>query len=375
MGSSFKILAIRGIDIRIHITFPLILFWAAFQYGQEDGLIGAVFGIVVFSLLFVLVTLHELGHSFAAMHYGVSVRQIVLLPIGGLAQLEKMPEKPVQELVVAIAGPAVNVVLAVLFGFIAWAANIAVIPALGTVSLTFSTIFAYIIFYNIVLALFNLLPAFPMDGGRVLRSLLAMKFSFARATAVAVNIGRVVAVLLGVWGLVSGAVFTVFIALFIFAAGTQELAVVRWQGRRQQAGPGYKVQQAYSPQMPVLTPSDSVRSAMREQMQGWHDGFPVADDGRYLGFVTEDGLLRAANLYGPDTLIYAAISRDVKPVSMQTDLLDVQQQMTRLRVRALPVVEYGRLLGIITYRQIQEFIQAASGSNWSANEQPRIVGT
>lgn len=373
MGSSFKLLAVRGIDIRIHITFPLILFWAAFQYGQEDGWLGALFGVLIFSLLFVLVTLHELGHSFAAMHYGVTVRQIVLLPIGGLAQLEKMPEKPIQELVVAIAGPAVNVVLAVVFGMIAWAANIPVFSALGTVSLTFSTIFAYLIFYNIVLAIFNLLPAFPMDGGRVLRALLAMKFNFARATAVAVNIGRVVAILLGIWGIMSGAVFTVFIALFIFAAGTQELAMVRWQGRKQQLGVGYKVQQAYSPQMSVLNPSDSVRSALTEQMRGWHGGFPVVDDGRYLGFVTEDGLMRAANLYDPDTLIYAAISTDVKPVSMQTDLLDVQQQMARLRVRALPVVEYGRLLGIITYRQIQDYIQTTAG--WSQNDMPQVIGT
>lgn len=375
MGSSFKLLTIRGIDIRIHFTFPIILGWAAFQYGQTDGWYGAVFGVIIFSLLFVLVTLHELGHSFAAMHYGVTVRQIVLLPIGGLAQLEKMPEKPLQEFIVAVAGPAVNVVLAVVMGFIAWAGNIPILAAFGNVELSLTTIFAYIFFYNVILALFNLLPAFPMDGGRVLRALLAVKMNFERATAVAVNIGRGVAVLLGIWGVMSGAIFTVFIAIFIFSAGTQELAMVRWQGRRLQAGVGYKVQQVYSPQVWVLNPSDSVRNALNEQMRGWQAGFPVAEDGRYLGFVTEEGLLRAANLYGPDALIYAAISTDVKPVSMETDLSDVKRQMARLRVRALPVVEYGRLLGIITYRQIQEFIQSASGSDWPPNEQPRVVGT
>lgn len=375
MGSSFKLLAVRGIDIRIHITFPLILFWAAFQYGQAGGFEGAVFGVVIFILLFFLVTLHELGHSFAAMHYGIPVRQIVLLPIGGLAQLEKMPEKPLQEFVVAVAGPAVNVIMAVIMGLMAVAGQLPLVPSLGNYELSFSTIFSYLFIYNVMLALFNLLPAFPMDGGRMLRALLALKMDYVRATAVAVNIGRVVAVLIGVWGLTSGAIFTFLIAIFIFTAGTQELAVVRWQGgaRARVSAFGYQVQQAYSRQVWTLGPYDSLRNALSEQMRHWQEGFPVADDGRYLGYVTEQDLMHAANLYGPDALIYAAISSDVKPVSTQTDLADVQAQMARLHVRALPVVEYGRLLGIITYRQIQDFIQTRTG--WSQNEMPRIVGT
>ncbi len=371
MGSSFKIFSVRGIAIRIHLTFPLILFWAAFQYGTVGGTSGAIFGLVVVLLLFVLVTLHELGHSFAAMHYGVTVRQIVLLPIGGLAQLEKMPDKPIQEFVVAIAGPAVNIVLAILMGAIVLAFGIPILNPLGNFTLSFNSIFAYLLYYNILLALFNLLPAFPMDGGRVLRALLAMVMNYETATAVAVYIGRGVALILALSVLRTGGILMLFIAGFIFLAGTQELAVVRWQARVRQSGYGHTVNEAFSPQVGILDPNDSVRHALTAQMRGLQGDFPVTQDGRYLGFVTEEGLLRAANLYGPDALIYAAISKEVRPVTTQTDLLDVQQQMIRLRVRALPVVEYGRLLGIITYRQIQDFVKGQS--NWSNNDTPRIV--
>jgi Zn-dependent protease len=373
MDRSFKLLAVRGIDIRIHITFPLIVVWAAFQYGQAGGLQGALFGVVTMLLLFVLVTLHELGHSFAALHYGIPVRQIVLLPIGGLAQLEKMPEKPVQELVVAIAGPAVNVVLALIAGLLAFSLGVPLVNPFTELTLTFTTLLSYLLLYNVVLLVFNMLPAFPMDGGRVLRALLAMVMDYERATAVAVNIGRIAAVLLAMYAIYIGAFLTLLVSLFILVLGTQELAMVKWRGQMQRSGLGYTVQQAYSAQAGVLEPYASVRQALMQQMQGEQSDFPVAEHGRYIGFVTEDGLLRAANLYGPDTMIYAAMSPDVRPVSPQTDLVDVQQQMARLRVRALPVVEYGRLLGIITYRQIQEFIRSASNRP-NNNDTPRPIG-
>ena len=119
MGSSFRLFRVRGIDIRIHATFPLILVWSALQFGllSEQGLSGAAFGVVATLLLFAIVVLHELGHSIAAQRYGVPVKQIVLLPIGGVAQLERIPEKPVEEFVIAIAGPMVNFGLAIVLMF------------------------------------------------------------------------------------------------------------------------------------------------------------------------------------------------------------------------------------------------------------------
>ncbi|GIK57482.1 MAG: protease [Chloroflexota bacterium] len=372
MNSSWKLLVVRGIDIRIHLTFPLILILAAMSYGQAGGVSGAVFGIVSVLFLFVLVTLHELGHSFAALHYGIAVRQIVLLPIGGLAQLERMPEKPHQEFMVAVAGPAVNVVLAVVMGLIAWLLNVPFQTAFQMYSLTFTTLFSFLLVYNVILAVFNLLPAFPMDGGRMLRALLAMWLRYEQATAIAVNIGRFVAILMGLWAIINGAIFMGLIALFIFVSGSQELAAIRWQNRLRRSGYGHAVRDVFSPVVGALGPYDSLRQALAERMRGRQSDFPVADDGRYIGFVTEDGLLRAANLYGPDALIYAAMSPDVRPVPPHADLLDVMGQMARLRVWALPVVEYGRLLGMITYRQIQEFIQSTPGQ--PHDDTPRIVG-
>lgn len=363
MDSSFNLFTVRGIGIRIHWTFPLILFWAGFQYGQIGGREGAIFGLLVIVLLFVLVTLHELGHSFAALHYGVPVKQIVLLPIGGMAMLERMPQKPVQELVIAVAGPLVNVVFAVVMLVMAWGWQIPVLESFATIELTFTAVFSYMLVYNIMLAVFNLLPAFPMDGGRILRALLAMKWSYLQATAVAVNVGRVMAVLLVVYGLMNGGVFMLLIAFFIFVSGSQELMALRWRDQVQKSVWGFTVRQVYSPLVRVLGPYDNLQMALTQRLQSWQTDFPVAQDEQYLGFVTEQGLLNAANQYGPETLIYAAISPEVRPVTLETDLAEVQRQMLRHRIQALPVVEYGRLLGMITYQQIQHVIRTATPLN------------
>ncbi len=233
MKSSFKLFSVRGIDIRMHLTFPLVLAWAAFQFStiSWNPTAGALFGVITISLLFVIVTLHELGHSFAALHFGVPVRRIVLLPIGGVAELENMPEKPAQELVIAIAGPAVNVAIGILMWLLT---HLFDIPLAGPsrilsnlTAVTFDAVFGYLFFYNVIIAVFNMLPAFPMDGGRVLRALLAMGFGRRRGTSIAVFLGQGLAVLLGIWGFMGGGFFTVFIAFFIFMGAGREGELVK----------------------------------------------------------------------------------------------------------------------------------------------------
>ncbi len=192
MNRSLKLFTIKGIDIRLHITFPLILAWAAWQFGQMFGSVnGAVFGVAAVSILFMLVTLHELGHSFAAMAFDVPVKQIILSPIGGVAQLMRMPDKPSQELIIAFAGPAVNIVLAflMLVFALAWGINIGTLlrGAAGLAGTTLTALFSYVFVSNIFLAVFNLIPAFPMDGGRVLRALLALRLDYAQATNIAAS--------------------------------------------------------------------------------------------------------------------------------------------------------------------------------------------
>jgi stage IV sporulation protein FB len=196
MSWSFKLFRIRSIDVKVHLTFVFILVWAAYRWGTStgQGWLGALFGVVVTLLLFAAVTLHELGHSFQALKYGVRVRGITLLPVGGMAEMEDIPQKPVQELRIALAGPLVNfTIFALLVGLsLILQAKALLTPgelreALGQAS--WAGMLAYLTAANLLLGLFNLIPAFPMDGGRVLRALLALRLDYRRATKIAVRVG------------------------------------------------------------------------------------------------------------------------------------------------------------------------------------------
>ncbi len=367
MGSSLKLFTVRGIDIRLHMTFPLILLWAAFQFGLASGagLTGAMFGVTAVSLLFVLITLHELGHSFVAQHYGAPVKQIILSPIGGVAQLMRMPEKPVEEFVIAIAGPAVNLALAGLMWGTAVLFNIDLGSPLrvlmGYGGVTGSALFTYIFVYNIFLAVFNLIPAFPMDGGRVFRSLLAMRLDYVRATRIAAAVGRGVAILMGIYGLFNGGIFMVLIAVFIFSGATQEERLVRLRGSLR----GYTVQQSYSPSAYQISPYHNLQHVVDFMLIGGQSSFPVSQGELYVGFLTRGRLEQALQTRGRHTWISDVMRRDVRPVSLTTDIYEVQQRLDSEQLDALPVVENGRCLGLITRRNIQELYrlsQIAPGS-------------
>jgi Zn-dependent protease len=196
------------------------------MYWQAGGVSGAIQGVAFTLLLFLCVLLHEFGHAFAARAYGIRTPDITLLPIGGVARLERMPEKPVQELVVAIAGPAVNVVIALVLFFVL-AAKIRMSNFSGRGPLE-ESLTAQLLEINVMLLLFNAIPAFPMDGGRVLRSLLAMKLDYVLATTIAARIGQVIAIGFAVVGFFM-APMLIFIAVFVFSAAQQELAYARFR--------------------------------------------------------------------------------------------------------------------------------------------------
>ncbi|MGD9200651.1 MAG: site-2 protease family protein [Chitinispirillia bacterium] len=225
MKWSWRIGAIKGIDIHIHYTFLLLLGW--FGLGtliSEQSIAASISSMVYILLLFTIVVLHELGHSLTASHFGISTRRITLLPIGGVAQLEKMPENPKQELLVSIAGPAVNIVLALILFIISIFSS-----AIGSVTgftLIGTNLLSRLILVNVGLAVFNLLPAFPMDGGRVLRALLAFKRSYLTATETALKVSKVFAVLFGVVGLFTNP-FLILIAIFVWISGSQEYEMVK----------------------------------------------------------------------------------------------------------------------------------------------------
>jgi Zn-dependent protease len=223
MRWSLEIARIAGVRVRLHITFLLLIAWLFSGYYQRGGTAFAASQVLFIIVLFTCVVLHEFGHALAAQGFGIRTFDIMLLPIGGVARLERMPEKPIQELIVALAGPAVNVAIALgLYAVIGLRAS------LDPVELGGQDLLSKIFAVNIGLTLFNLLPAFPMDGGRVLRALLGMRLGFLRSTQIAAAIGKVFAVIFGFVGYFYwGNPMLLFIAVFIFIAGSQEVAVAK----------------------------------------------------------------------------------------------------------------------------------------------------
>ena len=225
MRWSLKIAKLAGIDIFIHFTFFVLVTWVAFIQRKLNGSIGAAFSGVAFILaVFTCVVLHELGHALAAKKYGIRTQDIILLPIGGVARLEKMPNQPIQELWVALAGPAVNVVIAALLAVYLWITN-TLIPD-NQLTMTTAAFIERIMGINIFLVLFNMIPAFPMDGGRVLRALLATRLAYIKATKVSANLGQGIALLFGVIGLFYNPIL-LFIAFFVWMGAAQETRMVR----------------------------------------------------------------------------------------------------------------------------------------------------
>ncbi|MBE7551018.1 MAG: site-2 protease family protein [Anaerolineales bacterium] len=372
MGSSIPLFSVRGIMIRMHITFPLILIWGALQFGlfTGNGWGGAIFGLIVTFLLFAIVVLHELGHSMAALHYGVPVKQIVLLPIGGVAELGRMPEKPIQEFVIAIAGPLVNFALAVVLALLAlvFGQGVALWPSADLFSnlgqLSFTGIFNYVFASNLFLGIFNLLPAFPMDGGRVLRALLATQLSYEQATSIAASVGQGFAWLLGLWGFLQGGLFLILIAIFIFSGAAAERQLVQV---RSVLG-DLTVEQAYSRRAQTLGPHASLREAVRLTFDSFQADFPICDGERLVGLLTYTRLLEALEQHGPDAPVGEAMLTDVAPVTPGDNLFAVQQRLSQSNLDALPVVKDERFLGLITNRDISEVYRIAS-------TQPGLIAT
>jgi Zn-dependent protease/CBS domain-containing protein len=358
MNSSIKLFSVRGIAIRMHITFPLILVWAAIQFGlfSQAGLSGAAFGVLVTLLLFTIVVLHELGHSLAALRYGVPVKRIVLLPLGGVAELARIPENPRQELVIAIAGPLVNFGLAIILAMAGSALGQGVDLAglsdiLGGLDrFSFNTVFSYVFVSNLLLGVFNLLPAFPMDGGRVLRALLATQLDYVRATGIAVSVGQTLAVLMGLWGVLNGSFFLMLIAIFIFTGAGQENQMVRLRRVLR----GLTVEQAYSRQPYVLSPQSTLGQAARLTFNTLQSDFPVVVENQYVGLLTQNRLQEALSRYGPDYPVGEVMLTDAASAGPDEEIFDVQQRLAESRLTALPVTEAGRLLGLITNRDISE---------------------
>jgi Zn-dependent protease len=294
MGWSWKLGRVGGIEIKMHASFLLALIWGAVAWGG-GRLSGLAYGALLTLVLFAIVLLHELGHSLAAKHYGIPVQDIILLPIGGVARLSRMPEKPVEELAVALAGPAVNLLFVLLLGPLLILAGASDLPNSGllpSAALSTPSIIGFarfLLLINASLLLFNLIPAFPLDGGRVLRALLALKLPYVRATGLAVIVGRALAIAMSIFGLVTLDFFLVIIGFFIFAgAGAEgEEAKARASIR------DMRVTEALTDSQPVLTFDIPVHQAFDRLVRLHQPALAVVDqDGCFLGVVTAAGIQR-----------------------------------------------------------------------------------
>lgn len=252
LGWSMNLFRIRGIQLSIHASFLLLLAYVAWEGWQEAAWTGAVWSIGCILALFVCVTLHELGHAVAASRFGVKVPRIMLLPIGGMAEMESIPRRPREEIIVALAGPAVNyVIIGVLMIFVRFPHGL----NWNYIELSAAGFGRYLVLVNIMMGVFNLLPAFPMDGGRVFRALLAMRFSYLRATQVAVGVGKVVALAGATYLVYKGNYLGAVLFGFIIFAGERELRSVV---RREQVAAHWREMEARFHQVPPLPPEADV---------------------------------------------------------------------------------------------------------------------
>ncbi len=350
MKWSWKIGEFAGIAVNIHATFLLIILWIiSVTWTAESTWIDIVNAIIFILALFACVLLHEFGHALAARRFGIGTRDITLYPIGGIARLERMPEKPLQELWVAVAGPLVNVgIAALLFGWLYLSAS--VIP-IDTVGIDHGSMAARLMIVNVFLVLFNLIPAFPMDGGRVLRALLAIKLPYERATRIASWVGQGMALIFGIWGIYNNP-FLIVIALFVWIGATQESSMVQIK----HALRGIPARDAMLTNFTTLSGYDNLATAVEMILAGSQHDFPVVEDGKVVGVLTRNNLMHGLEKGGKTSFVQNFMTTDFQTVDA-LELLDVA--FTRLQACAchtMPVLHNGDLIGLLTTDNIGEFM-------------------
>jgi Zn-dependent protease/CBS domain-containing protein len=351
MSWSIPIIRVAGIQLRIHLTFLLLIGWIA---------LGSANSVIFVLLLFLCVVLHEFGHALAAKAYGINTPDITLLPIGGVARLERIPEEPKQELVIAIAGPLVNVIIA--------ACLYAVIGARGHVApqnaVQSGDMLSGLFQINVWLLLFNLLPAFPMDGGRVLRALLATRLTYARATQVAATVGQAFAFLFGIVGLfgIPGLFhanpFLIFIAFFVYIGASQEaaLAQMRDVSRR------FPVSSAMVREFRTLAATATLQDAVDALLATSQHDFPVLDEtGTVAGILTRHDLVAALHKGDPDVRVADVMRRDIPTVTTGTRFEEAFRIMQECNCPAVPVLDgMKRLVGLLTPENVSELMMVQS---------------
>jgi Zn-dependent protease len=352
MLGGWEIGKLAGISVRIHWSFlllPALVAWSAWSTAGAGAAVSAVFFVLA---IFGCVVLHELGHALAARSFGIGTQDITLLPIGGVARLQRMPREPLQELVIALAGPAVNVVIAgaILTGM--WLGLNSLTPLLKSDVLTGSFL-GRLFWANVGLVIFNMLPAFPMDGGRVLRSVLAMRLSYARATELAAGLGTVMAVLFGLFGLLSNPML-ILVALFVYLAARGELMMVRMQQQPRGLSAGDLMERYFQ-----TVPADATAADLAPWLpRTTQRDFPVIADRRLVGMLRDTDVLSAMASGQGQQLAGELMRRDVPTVLRDDEVLETYLKMQNGGIGSLPVADAGTLVGLLSQEQIRRWLES-----------------
>jgi Zn-dependent protease len=352
MRWSYRIGRIAGTDIKVHVTFLLIVgLWAVRGY-EEGGPAGALIGALALLALFACILLHEFGHILMARRFGVRTPDVILLPIGGVARLERIPDEPKQELLIALAGPAVTLAIIVVLYLTMLATGI---PASQIRLDPEAPFLGQLTAVNISLLLFNLIPAFPMDGGRVLRALLASRLGLVQGTRIAASLGQLLAVTGGVYGLlVINEPLLVLIAFFVFLGANAEAAAVETRV----AGRGLNVGQMMVTDFRTLPVHATLAQAVELLLSGEQREFPVVDNlGRTEGILTRENLIKGLSQHGAGSSVAQAMTSDVPRVPPTLGFLEALERLRSSRLPALPVVDgAGALVGLLTQDNINDHL-------------------
>jgi Zn-dependent protease/predicted transcriptional regulator len=348
--------AIAGVAVRVHATFLLLVGWLALASWTSAHSLAAVLDSIGFMLaVFACIVLHELGHALAARSFGIATRDITLLPIGGVGRLERMPDLPIQELWIALAGPMTSVAIAasLLLGNLTLTGSLVPASGFDTVTGPFVVRLGVV---NVMLAVFNLLPSFPMDGGRVLRALLALRLDHTRATEIAAVIGRGMALLFGVVGLVSSSPLLVLVAAFVWFSASEEERVARVTAALR----GIPVSATMRTTLVSLAPEDTLDRALVLAVQESQPDFPVVRDDTMVGMLTNEGLRRALAIDGPSSSVADAMQSEFETLDVDDMVLDVLPRIGPSARQPVAVMNRGRLAGLFSLDDLDEYVRLST---------------
>lgn len=338
---------IFGIPIRVHLTFLLLLAFIWYVESSVQGPWAGFYSLLFWTLIFVCVFLHELGHSLVAQSYGLTIASIVLLPIGGVSQITDIPRDPIKEVAITIAGPAVNFLLAGVLLFL----GKVLYPSLqfSEISLQSGSIIVDLFWANIMLGLFNIVPAYPMDGGRILRGLIAMRKEYVEATKLAANVGK----LFAIGFIVAGFFYNwwlILIGIFVFSSANSEAAETVLSSTLE----NIEVRNLMITDFRTISPDEPLTAVVEKSLHTFQNDFPVVKDGEFVGILTRSSVIESLHHRMHDTLVRDLAKKDFPTILPEATAADALTAMRASGVTVAPVERDGELFGIITIEKLLE---------------------